>query len=211
MWYRRAADQGFAEAQLALGILYSVGQGVPHDYAAAVAWLRRAAEQGNDVAAAELGHISYLGRCGMPQDHVVAADWFRRAAERGNAMAQHCLATQYRLGQGVPQDDATAASWLRRAANQGYANAQFDLALLHIDGKGVQPDLVQAYIWLELAARNYPAGKDREDAIDARTRFCRGLKRAQVAQAKKLALEWRSKREKSVPDDTSTNETEKTA
>ena len=41
------AEQGDAEAQIELGMLYSVGVGVPEDDAESVAWFRRAAEQGD--------------------------------------------------------------------------------------------------------------------------------------------------------------------
>jgi TPR repeat protein len=45
-WYRLAADQGNADAQFYLGLLYDNGKGVPQDYAEAVKWLRKAADQG---------------------------------------------------------------------------------------------------------------------------------------------------------------------
>jgi hypothetical protein len=37
-WYRKAADQGYANAQYALGFTYHKGQGVPQDDAEAVRW-----------------------------------------------------------------------------------------------------------------------------------------------------------------------------
>jgi len=194
-WYRRAADQGLVHAQFVLGVMCSEGKGVPQDYEEAMAWFGRAADRGYDAAEVELGLIFYWGRRGMPQDYVAAASWFRRAADRGNAFAQQSLATQYRLGQGVTQDDSAAATWFRRAADQGHASAQFDLALLYVEGKSVPQDMVQAYMWFDLAARNYPPGKDRDDAVSSRTRFCRNLKRAQVAEAQRLVLGWQARKE----------------
>jgi len=38
-WYRRAADQGYAEAQHKLGMQYAEGRGVLRDYALAYMWL----------------------------------------------------------------------------------------------------------------------------------------------------------------------------
>ena len=35
-WYRKAADQGIANAQSNLGLMYDKGKGVPQDYAEAV-------------------------------------------------------------------------------------------------------------------------------------------------------------------------------
>lgn len=42
-WYRKAADQGDVEAQGTLGLLYSLGQGVPQDPVEAYFWLDLAA------------------------------------------------------------------------------------------------------------------------------------------------------------------------
>ena len=54
-WYRKAADQGDANAQYNLGIMYDNGQGVPQDYAAAAAWYRKAADQGDARGQSNLG------------------------------------------------------------------------------------------------------------------------------------------------------------
>ena len=45
-WYRKAAEQGNADAQYDLGDSYLFGHGVPVDYAQGIMWLRKAAEQG---------------------------------------------------------------------------------------------------------------------------------------------------------------------
>jgi len=56
-WYRKAAEQGDADAQFNLGVRYDAGQGVQQDMAAA--WLRKAAEQGHE------GSIMALKRLGV--------------------------------------------------------------------------------------------------------------------------------------------------
>ncbi|WP_052046260.1 tetratricopeptide repeat protein [Candidatus Paracaedibacter symbiosus] len=43
-WYRKAADQGHAEAQFSLGYCYNNGEGVTKDYTEAVKWYCKAAE-----------------------------------------------------------------------------------------------------------------------------------------------------------------------
>ena len=45
-WYRLAADQGHADAQVFLGLKYANGEGVVEDDAEAVRWYRLAADQG---------------------------------------------------------------------------------------------------------------------------------------------------------------------
>lgn len=48
---RAAAEQGQADAQYELGILYEFGYNFPDHKAAAFAWYSRAADQGNERAA----------------------------------------------------------------------------------------------------------------------------------------------------------------
>lgn len=54
-WYRRAASQGHANAQLNAGAMLYKGDGVPRDYGEAAMWFRKAAEQGNADAKKFLG------------------------------------------------------------------------------------------------------------------------------------------------------------
>lgn len=62
-WYRKAADQGLAEAQSSLGGRYYTGKGVPQSYPQAAYWWSKAAAGGNHWAKSDLerlvkeGHI----------------------------------------------------------------------------------------------------------------------------------------------------------
>ena len=49
-WYRKAAEQGNAEAQSLLGACYWEGQGVPKDYVLAYMWLNLSAAAGDALA-----------------------------------------------------------------------------------------------------------------------------------------------------------------
>ena len=71
-WYRLAADQGLAEAQHNLGVMYYNGHGVLQDYATALEWYRKAADQGFAGAQINLGRMYADGR-GVPQDNAEAA------------------------------------------------------------------------------------------------------------------------------------------
>ena len=44
-WYRKAADQGYEDAQFHLGLMYADGKGVPQDYTLAHGWLNLAASR----------------------------------------------------------------------------------------------------------------------------------------------------------------------
>ena len=54
-WFRRAAEQGYADAQYALGSMYSTGRGVAQSEEEAARWVRLAAEQGHVDALKVLG------------------------------------------------------------------------------------------------------------------------------------------------------------
>ena len=56
--YKSAAAQGNAGAQLNLGVMYNIGQGVVQDYAEAMRWFKSAAALGNAGAQLKLG-VSY--------------------------------------------------------------------------------------------------------------------------------------------------------
>ncbi len=78
---RPLAEQGNAEAQHYLGVMYGEGHGVPQDYAEAVGWWRKAAEQGYADAQNNLG-IMYANGEGVTQDYAQAHMWFNLAASR---------------------------------------------------------------------------------------------------------------------------------
>jgi hypothetical protein len=86
-WYRKAAEQGFARGQNALGFIYIHGRGVPQNYAEALTWYRKAADQGLAEAQQDLG-VMYAKGNGVPQDYVMAHMWFNLAAARLPASAK---------------------------------------------------------------------------------------------------------------------------
>jgi TPR repeat protein len=95
-------------------------------------------------------------------------------------------------GRGVPLDFAEAVKWYRKAANQGYAEAQYNLGILYATGGGVAQDYVQAHTWLNLAASRFPADHYRDDAVTMRDLVVApNMTTAQIAEAQKLAREWR--------------------
>ena len=99
---REAAEQGDAEAQFNLGIVYDFGRGVPEDKLEAVKWYQKAAEQEHADAQVLLSRLYYLGQR-VPKNYEEAFEWARRAAEQGNADAQQVIGDMYRKGEGVPE------------------------------------------------------------------------------------------------------------
>ncbi|MGZ8942198.1 MAG: tetratricopeptide repeat protein, partial [Methylobacter sp.] len=70
-----------------LGVMYANGRGVPKDEREAVAWYRKAAEQGDAAAQYNLGWMYDHGQ-GVAKDEREAVAWYRKAAEQGDEDAK---------------------------------------------------------------------------------------------------------------------------
>lgn len=87
-WYREAAENGDAIAQVNLGQMYLNGRGVPMDYAEGLKWVRKAADRGNvNNAQYMLGEIYRDGVDRVTQNYAEAANWFYKAADNGDVSA----------------------------------------------------------------------------------------------------------------------------
>lgn len=60
-WLLDAAERGFLDEQYELAMCYFEGNGLEKDYAKAVEWFRKAAEQGNKDAKEHLEEMSRRG------------------------------------------------------------------------------------------------------------------------------------------------------
>lgn len=84
------AEQGYAEAQYYLGMMYDDGKGVERDPIQAAEWYRRAAEQGIAAAQSNLGAMYETGD-GVQTDYIQAEKWYRLAALQGDEEARRRL------------------------------------------------------------------------------------------------------------------------
>ncbi|WP_049832244.1 tetratricopeptide repeat protein [Aeromonas media] len=66
VWCSKAAEQGLAEAQYALGDMFLIGCGVLRDYQQARAWYRKAAEQGHANARGAMISMDAKDKMGRP-------------------------------------------------------------------------------------------------------------------------------------------------
>jgi TPR repeat protein len=78
-WYRKAADQGHADAQFQMAV-----RTTPMSEAAK--WFRKAADQGHAAAQYWLA-LLYADGKGVVKDEAQAAEWFRKAAAAGHPTA----------------------------------------------------------------------------------------------------------------------------
>ena len=131
------ANQGDAEAQYQLGVIYGRGNAAaPEDDVEAAKWYRKAAEQGHEAAQARTA-LMYAYACGVARDDAEAARWFKRNADQGVPGSMFHLGRLYLAGRGVPKDVAEATRLWKRSSELGYARAQYFYALIS------QPDGVK--------------------------------------------------------------------
>lgn len=98
-----------------------------NNYAEAVKWYRKAAEQGYARAQTNFGYMYEKGY-GVTQNYTEAVKWYRKAAEQGEAMAQNNLGWMYQYGYGgVTKNIAEARRWYEKAAAQGNELAKNNL------------------------------------------------------------------------------------
>jgi TPR repeat protein len=122
-------------------------------------------------------------------DFPAALQLLRPLADQGVAEAQVFLGQMYDFGHGVPQDYAETLKWYRKAADQGDPTGQHLLGFMYKAGRGVPQDYVSAHMWWNLAAASGDqyAAKHRDEVAALMTP-------PQIAEAQKLAREWRPTR-----------------
>ena len=118
------AGQGNPEAQFSLGLKFA-REGATQDYAQAMRWYQKAADQSHTLAQFNLA-IMYAAGQGVPRDEAQSRVWMRRSADLGDAGAQHNMgmylhrASLDGLPEAAPETRIQAYKWLQLAAAQGY-------------------------------------------------------------------------------------------
>ena len=179
---QRKAQEGSGDAQYLLAMKYLKGDGIAINVAAALKWLRKAADGGHVRAEYQLG-LLYRDGIGVPKDRALAMRWLqvaagaglaeaqtaydelhraqlvrefealRAAAKGGDAAAQYALGRSYFTGKApLAVNPAQALVWLTRAANQQHADAQYEVGTFYKEGTHVPRDLGLAKKWLAQAA-----------------------------------------------------------
>jgi localization factor PodJL len=116
----RAANLGYAPAQLRLASLYQDGAaGLTADEAEARAWARRAAEAG-DAKAMHFYAMQLYDGVGGAQNRAEALAWLTKAATAGRVDSQYNVAQLLEKGdQGVAPNRVEAFKWYMIAARRG--------------------------------------------------------------------------------------------
>ena len=125
---------------------------------------------------------------GPSQDRTLtpdAVEAIRLAAEQGN------LGFMYASGRGILEDDAEAVRWYRLAADQGHGVAQGGLGFMYANGRGVPQDYVVAHMWYNLAGAQ-SSSDERDILVKAQDALGAEMTPEQIAEAQRLAREWKS-------------------
>ena len=148
---QKAAAQGNAFGQFALGQLQLQGMGVLQDEEAAIRNLTAAAEQEVPAASRLLGQLYLEGRL-VHRDPAMAATLLVEAARSGDTSAQTQLGALYRDGEGVEPDAIEAVYWFEKAAERGNAEAMGNLGSMLLRGDEQTQDQQRAIQLLRRAA-----------------------------------------------------------
>ena len=156
-WFRKAANQGYRNAELDLGLIYDTGHGVPANPVKAILWLGKAAAAGSGKAQYSLAYNSYYG-IGEPPDHAKAVGILKaiRLPSLHKTTAILMLssnARSYRQLAGIysTRHHKAAAYWMGRAAELGDGNAEADLGYYYLTGFSLPTNYLAAAYWLDQA------------------------------------------------------------
>lgn len=122
-WYRKAAEQGKADAEFKMGYFYTVGGGgLAKDLAEAARWYEKAAAQNQSGAQYNLA-VCYENGLGVERDEVRALRLYMAAAEKGDTYAQKAVGVIHHKARGVKADPVEAYAWYLLAASQSNSDA----------------------------------------------------------------------------------------
>ena len=88
----------------------------------------------------------------------------------------------------MTQDYQEAARWFQLAAEQGNSLASEGLGLMYYQGQGVPQDYVKSYMWFNLAEKG-----GVKFGVDPRDTLAKNMTPEHIAEAQKLAREWKPK------------------
>ncbi len=113
------ATQGDPRAQVNLGYMLELGNGVNANLQEALQWYEKAATAGYPRAQYIVGYKYYFG-WGYEKDYDKTIEWFKKAAEQNYPAAQHFLGNMYANGVGVTKSFNEAVEWHKKAEKIQY-------------------------------------------------------------------------------------------
>jgi TPR repeat protein len=160
-FYRLAAEQGDAEAQVDIARMLHEGKGVAQNYAEAFRFALLSVNQGHIYGLNLLAELYAKGH-GVEQNEAEALRLFCLAAEQDShssstQRAQTQLGFMYSAGKGVEKDHAQAERFFRLAMDQGNFEAHYGLGVMMFNG-GVEPQdpTQKAQLFIRAAESGHP-------------------------------------------------------
>jgi len=147
-YYKRAAEKGYAPAQLALGLIYFHGRGVSRDYTLALYNFQLSAAGNSPEAMVWLSSLLVNNQVVSQVDPVASRKWLEKAAELGYPDAQFRLASLFAVS-GEKTLIQNRALYVSGNLETGGLTGKKDYK---------PEDLIMAYMWAEIAARSGHAG-----------------------------------------------------
>ena len=147
-WYQQSAEQGYAEAEFALSVIYSERG----DSQQSLIWLEKAAKQNHTKSQYKLG-IDYLFGFGVEVDNSKALYFLEKSAQQDYIPAQVELGNLYLTTGGLGSDldnYKKGIYWYEKAAQKNNAFAQLNLGIIQM----AQSNYQQALLWLNQACNN---------------------------------------------------------
>lgn len=165
-WYKKSAEQGYAEAQFSIGNFYRHGIGVEKDIDEAIKWLKKGADQGNIWCAKSLKKAIQEAEIAAKNNPVkkiskekpldkVQVEKFNiliKEAENGHIDSQYQVGEMYVKGNGVHKNEKEAAIWFQKAANLGHKKAQHNIGLLYYMAPESKQNTEKAIEWFTKAS-----------------------------------------------------------
>jgi len=151
-WLTASSNQGFTDAQIALGKLYLEGGGIPINTSEAEKLYRAVAEKGNMDAEAMMGWL-YAHGLGVDWNAQEALLRYNNAAHGGSALGLWGLADLFITGNGVERNRTQGMSLYAQAAKEGCAPAMAKLGLLMLAGADNPTQSDQGIAYIHAAAR----------------------------------------------------------
>ncbi len=130
-WYRQAAERGFVDAQLRLGLMLKAGRdlkiaerNLARDDMQALMWLRRAADQGSLLALDEIGLIYLQQSAAGTREQAIQAFSVTAAKDDPMGLAMMCYDEMF-----FGRKDVNDAAWCQRAKQHPITGPDEDPAI----------------------------------------------------------------------------------
>ena len=128
----------------------------------------------------------------------IITDWFSSFRSKRSADSASELQSKAEHGDAEARYYSKAVRRYQKAADQGDVDAQYNLGYYYFAGLGVLQNYVLAHMWISLAASSEDIilPDQQDQAIGKRDLVASKMTRYQIAEAQRLAREWKPEKEK---------------